>query len=105
MPMPPQTTTISSCSKKSKLRPSCSPLRRVQFFVRPLTSRSSAATIATLGIAVGSEPFHSAAQSPVRGYRLPSQLTLCLARTGPHLFLSHAHRLDSRARLAAEQPS
>ena len=42
--------------------------RRPSPSVRPLTSRSSAATMATLGIAIGPEPLHCTAQSAVRGY-------------------------------------
>src|SRR5580658_155858 len=102
-PIPPQTTTISSRSKKTNLRPSYSRSTRLQPLVSPLTSRSSAATIAILGIPVGPEPLYRPTQCPIRGHRLPAQFSLCLARTGPHLFLSHTHRLDGCARLAPQQ--
>src|SRR5580658_167549 len=103
--MPPHTTTMSSRSKKTKLRPSSRRSTRLQPVVSPLTSRSNAATMATLGISVSPEPLHRTTQRRVRRNTLPSQFPFGLVGAGPHLFLTHAHRLHRGARLTPQQPA
>src|ERR1700756_5290476 len=102
--MPPQTITISSCSKNANLRPWCSRSTGLQCRIRPATSRSSAAMMAVLGIAVGTEPLDGAPQSVVDRDLSPSQFALGFVGTGPHFFLSHANGFDGSARLAAQYP-
>src|SRR5580704_1163096 len=102
-PIPPHTTTISSRSKKMKLRPSYRCSTRFEDLVSPRTSRSSAATMATLGISVGPEPLDCTAQGTVGWHRLPSHLSFRLIGAGPHFLFSHADGFDRRAGLAAQQ--
>src|SRR4029077_10052224 len=102
-PIPPPVIAISSCSKNVNLRPWCSRSTRLQLSISPLTSRLRAATMASLGIAVGSKPLDGAAQSIVDWDFLPSQFALGFVGTGPHFLLSHANCFHRGARLPAEQ--
>src|SRR5207245_8000464 len=104
-PIPPQTATVSSCSKKRKTRPECSRCLTVQSRTSGFNSRSSAATMAILGIAVCPEPLHSSPQGAFYGNNLPAQLALGLVGAGKHFLLSHPHRVNRRARLAPENSS
>src|SRR5690242_4160624 len=103
VPMPPHTSTASSHSYARNFRPaySCSTTR--QCLTSGRTSRSSAATIATLDISVGPEPIDRAAQRIVYRDNLPANLVFRLRRTRKHLLLPHPHRLDRRPRLLAQQ--
>src|ERR1700751_3806967 len=100
-PIPAQISTISPFSKKRKRRPSCSLSVARQLFTSGRTSRSKAATIATLGISVSPKPFHSAPHGIFDGHNRPTEFSLGLGGTGKHLLLSHANRIDGCTRLAA----
>src|ERR1700721_3140475 len=102
-PIPPQTATVSPCSKKVKSRPPCWCGTRPQCLMSGLSSRWSAATMATLGIGVGPKPLYGTTESIVSRQGFPSKLALGFGGTGPHFFLAHAHSFDGGARLAAEQ--
>src|SRR5208282_1111760 len=102
-PMPPQTTTNSSFSKKVNLRPWCSCCMLAHFLTSERTSRCSAAMMATLGIPVRSEPLYRTAQGILYWSDSPPQLAHGFIGTGPHFFLSHAYSFDGCARLAAQQ--
>src|SRR5258708_24215176 len=103
--MPPQTRTISPFSKKRKLRPMCSLSVVRQCRTSGNTSRSSAATIATLGIPIRPKPLHRAPQRTFYQDDLPAQFALCLVGAGKHLFPAHANRIDSGSRLAMQYPT
>src|SRR5580765_2903188 len=101
-PMPSHTRTNSSFSKKRKRRPSTSFSLILQSRTNVRTSRSSAATIATLDISVTLEPVHRPPQRALDGNDLPAQFALCLVRAGEHFFLAHPHRIDCGAWLAMQ---
>src|ERR1017187_307388 len=101
-PIPPQTSTKSSFSKKRKRRPPTSFSMTRHSLISGPTSRSSAATMATLDISVALEPLHRPPQCPFDRHDLPAQFALRLAGTGKHLFPSHANRVHSGARLAVQ---
>src|SRR5215469_7463080 len=103
-PMPPQTSTARSFSKKRNRRPSYSFSLTRQCLTRGRTSLSRAATMAISGIAVGPEPVDCAAEGVVDGGDLPAQVAFSFPRAGEHLFLAHAHGVDGGARLAMKQP-
>src|SRR5208283_3847554 len=102
-PIPPQTTTDSSCSKNANLRPSCSRSTRRQRLMKAATSRSKAATMAILGISIRLKPLDRPPQRAFHRDCLPSQFAFRFSRTGPHFLLSHANRFDGRAGLAPQQ--
>src|SRR5580658_5095405 len=101
-PIPPQTNTRSSFSKKRNRRPFTSFSLTRHSLIRGRTSRSSAATIATLDIAIAPEPLDRAPQCSLHRHDLPPQFALCLAGTGKHFLFAHAHRVHGGARLAIE---
>src|SRR5258708_901937 len=103
-PIPPQTTTTSPFSKKRKLRPPFSFSLQRQSLTRGRTSRSSAATTATLDISVVSKPCDCPAQCIFNRNDLPPQLACSLVGAGKHLLLPHAHCVDGSAWLAPQQP-
>src|ERR1700683_2500 len=101
-PIPPQTNTRSSFSKNRNRRPFTSLSFTRHSRIRGRTSRSSAATIATLDIAIAPEPFDRAPQCSLDWHDLPPQFALCLAGTGKHFLFAHAHRVHGGARLAMQ---
>src|SRR3982074_800230 len=104
-PMPPQTRTISPFSKKRKLRPLYSLLLMRQCRTSGSTSRSSAATMATLGISVRPKPLHRAPQGAFYRDDLPAQFAFRFSGAGKHFFPAHANRVDGGSGLAIQYPA
>src|SRR5262249_2582685 len=104
-PMPPQTTTAFPDSKKRKLFPPCSLSATRQSRTSGPTSRSSAATIATSGITLRSEPRHRPSQRAIDGHDFPTELAFRLRRGNEHFLLPHADRVDGHSRFASPNPS
>src|SRR3981081_1121107 len=103
--MPPQTRTISPFSRKRKLRPLYSLFVMRQCRTSGSTSRSSAATIATLGISVRPKPLHRAPQGSIYRDYFPAQFAFRFAGAGKHFFPAHANRVDGGSRLAIQYPA
>src|SRR6266849_1671691 len=103
-PIPPQTSTMAPLSKNLNQLPSYSRRLTGQCFTSGQTSRSSAATIATLGgdILIRSEPFHSAAEGIIHRDNFPAQFPLRFARGDKHFIPAHSHRFDSGPRFTAQ---
>src|SRR5713226_10075394 len=101
-PIPPQTSTMSPFSKKRKFRPAYSFSLTRHSFTRGRTSRSSAATMATLDISVALKPLHRPPQCRIDRDDLPAQFPLRLVGTGKHFLLAHAHGVDRGTRLAMQ---
>src|SRR5215470_14539618 len=103
-PMPPQTTTAFPDSKKRKLFPPCSLSTTRQSRTSGPTSRSSAATIATSGITLRSEPRHRPPQRAIGRHDFPTELAFRLRRGNEHFLLPHADCIDGRSRFASPNP-
>src|SRR5579864_9102336 len=104
-PIPPQTRTKSSFSKKRNRRPPTSFWLNSHPLIRGRTSRSSAATMATLDISVTPEPLHRPPQRSVHRHNFPAQFALRLAGAGKHFFPAHAYCIHRGARLAVQHAS
>src|SRR5436305_1610258 len=102
VPIPPQTTIAWSPSKNRNRLPSCYFKLTRHDRMSGLTSRSSAATIAILDIAIRLEPLHCPAQRSVDCDDLPAQFAFSLVGTSKHLLLAHANRVHSGARLTLQ---
>src|SRR5467141_430965 len=101
--MPPQTMTAFSFSKNRNLCPSCSRSVRRQLLIRGLTSRSNAATIATLRITIDPEPLRRSSQRGFHGNDLPAQFALGFVGASKHFLRSHADGVNRGARLTTAQ--
>src|ERR1700739_1271831 len=103
--MPPQTATRSCDSKTRNRLPEYSRSDTCQCRTNGQISRSSAATIATSGIALRPKPCGRASQSIVNRNNLPAEFALCLRRGNKHFLAAHPHRIDGRPWFSLSDPA
>src|SRR4051812_1353050 len=104
-PIPPHTSTAPSFSKNRNRRPDTSFSTARHPLTSGRTSRSSAATMAILDIAIGPKPLDRPPQRIVNGNHFPPQFALRFVRTSKHLLLAHSYRIHGGARLTMQHPA